>query len=238
MPRRQAGGQAEESRTRSPFAAQEGLIHQRGLGPLAIDGQERRQRQRALPAELQTAASLLLEEVHPSLGLESRDQPVADVEQHGRRRRASPRPRGLAGRARARTTRRFKATAVAMLATAASATPHQIARTARFLQSPSRAQVARRPEPSDRSGLRSRPGLQSGGSWPWPTSASSMATIRMTSTPSRTIVTSEAKNAGPNARPAGLRAGRSRSRRRSRGASSRPSASSPLSPAADRRAAS
>ncbi len=95
----QAGGQAEESGLRSSLAPQQGLVHQRGLGPFAIDSQKRRQSQRSLPAQLQAVAGLFLEEVHPPLGLELGDQPVADVEEHARGRQHHHALEDLASRA-------------------------------------------------------------------------------------------------------------------------------------------
>ncbi len=80
----EADGQAEESGPGLPLAAEQGLVHQRGLGSLAIDGQERRDGQSAPTAPFQPAPGLVLEEVHPPLGFRLRDQPVTDVEQHTR----------------------------------------------------------------------------------------------------------------------------------------------------------
>ena len=54
----QAGGQAQQAGRGRPLAAQQRLVHQRGLGPLAIDGQERRDRQRRPAAPFQAAPGL------------------------------------------------------------------------------------------------------------------------------------------------------------------------------------
>ena len=79
---------------------------------------------------------------------------------------------------------------MATLASAASPTPHQIARDARDVAATAVLVL----EASDPGGL-----PRAGPTAALATRASSMATTRMTSTPSRRIVTSDAMNAGPNA---------------------------------------
>ena len=82
----------------------------------------------------------------------------------------------------------LRVTAVARLASAASPTPHQIAREARI-------DAACAASETSEFGDAAFPGPRAA----LATSASSIVTTRMTSTPSRKIVTSDATNAGPNA---------------------------------------
>ena len=56
----QARGDAEQAGTRAALAAQERLVHERGLGSFAIDGQEGRQSEGPLPAQFQAAAACCL----------------------------------------------------------------------------------------------------------------------------------------------------------------------------------
>ena len=158
---------------------------------------------------------LFLEEVHPPLGFELRDQPVAHIEEDARGDEHHHALEDLAHRApMRRSPGRSRPAAVARLARTARPTPHQMALAAR-------PRVPRRSQACGRAGCRADLGSElvcaPVAEAALATSASSMVTTRMTSTPSRRIVTSDARNAGPNAPAGGLRAWRSRSRLASTG---------------------